>query len=143
MKAFISIKYHADHRNRERIEAISSVLEEGGYQTVCIVRDVEQWGRVQLSPDALMARTFEEIDSSDLVVIDLTEKGVGVGIEAGYAHAMGIPVVVIARKGADISKTLQGISRAVFWYEGWDELQELVKGGGAGAEASGPEQANR
>ena len=141
MKAFISIKYHADHRNRERIEAISSALEKGGYQTVCIVRDVEKWGDVQFSPETLMARTFEEIDSSDLVVIDLTEKGVGVGIEAGYAHASGIPVVVIARKGADVSKTLQGISRAVFWYEGWDELRELFKEGEAGAGES--ERANR
>jgi nucleoside 2-deoxyribosyltransferase len=73
------------------------------YYTMCIVRDVEKWGGVRLSPETLMARTFEEIDSSDLAVIDLTEKGVGVGIEAGYAHASGIPVVVIARKGADIS----------------------------------------
>jgi nucleoside 2-deoxyribosyltransferase len=64
---------------------------------MCIARDVEKWDWVQLSPDALMTRMIEEIDSSDMVVIDLTEKGVGVGIKAGYAHAIGIPVMVIAR----------------------------------------------
>jgi len=30
------------------------------------------------------------------MVVDLTEKGVGVGIEAGYARARGIPIVTIA-----------------------------------------------
>jgi nucleoside 2-deoxyribosyltransferase len=73
-----------------------------------------------------MARSFEEIDSSDLVVVDLTEKGVGLGIEAGYAHARGIPVVTIARQGADISQTLRGISAQVLWYEGRDDLKRVV-----------------
>jgi nucleoside 2-deoxyribosyltransferase len=140
MKAYIAIKYHADNRNRECIEAIAAALEERDYQTVCIVRDVEDWGRAQLSPEALMVRSFEEIDSSDLVVVDLTEKGVGLGIEAGYAHARGIPVVTIARQGADISQTLQGISHQVLWYEGWDDLKRVVSeigNRGMGDEGSG------
>jgi nucleoside 2-deoxyribosyltransferase len=140
MKAYIAIKYHADNRNRECIEAIAAALEERDYQTVCIVRDVEDWGRAQLSPEALMVRSFEEIDSSDLVVVDLTEKGVGLGIEAGYAHARGIPVVTIARRGADISQTLQGISHQVLWYEGWDDLKRVVSeigNRGMGDEGSG------
>ena len=74
-----------------------------------------------------MAKTFEEIDSSDVVVTDLTERGVGLGIEAGYAYAKGVPVVAIARKGSDISATLRGISRQVFWYAGWDELRLVVR----------------
>jgi nucleoside 2-deoxyribosyltransferase len=127
VKAYIAIKYHADNRNRDCIEAIAAALEERGYQTVCIVRDVEGWGRAQLSPESLMARSFEEIDSSDLVVVDLTEKGVGLGIEAGYAHARGIPVVTIARQGADISQTLRGISAQVLWYEGRDDLKRVVE----------------
>ena len=125
-KAFISIKYHADNRNREQIENISGVLEACGFETICIARDVERWGQVQLGPKALMARTFDEIATSDLVVVDLTEKGVGLGIEAGYAHAHAVPVVTIARKGSDISETLRGISRQVFEYEAFDDLKHLV-----------------
>jgi nucleoside 2-deoxyribosyltransferase len=127
MKAFISIKYHPDNRNRDHIEQIASALEANGFQTVCVVRDVEQWGHIHLSTQELMARTFDEIDSSDVVVIDLTEKGVGLGIEAGYAYARGVPVVTIARKGSDISATLRGISRQVFWYAGWDALRLVVR----------------
>ena len=57
--------------------------------------------------------------------MDLTEKGVGVGIEAGYAWAQGIPIVTIAKRGSDVSTTLQGISQAVLWYDEFDDLIEF------------------
>jgi nucleoside 2-deoxyribosyltransferase len=122
MKAFLSIKYFADHRNKNRIQAISSALKQNGIDSVCIARDVEKWSTVAFEPNELMARTFQEIDSCDWVIIDLTEKGVGVGIEAGYAHAKKIPIITIANKGADISNTLRGISRHVFLYDDFNAL---------------------
>jgi nucleoside 2-deoxyribosyltransferase len=98
-----------------------------------VVRDLEEWGRVQFTPDDLMRRSFALIDASDLVVVDLTEKGVGVGIEAGYAFAHGLPVVTVAEVGADISTTLRGISRAVLRYRTPDDLVEpLVRLRGQG-----------
>lgn len=122
MKAFISIKYHDDHCNKARIEKIAWALEQSGITSVCITRDIEKWGQIKFEPAELMRRTFAELDASDLVVVDLSEKGVGVGIEAGYAHAKHIPIVTIAQKGADISTTLRGISRDVFWYDESDGL---------------------
>ena len=128
MKAFISIKYREDNSNKHCIEKISSALEQNGFETVCVARDIEKWGGVQLSPEELMQRTFTEIDSSDLLVVDLTEKGVGLGIEAGYAYAKQIPIAVIARKGLDISTTLQGISQKLFLYEKFEDLTYFFKG---------------
>ena len=127
MKAYISIKYRADNSNKDCIENISSALEQNGFETVCIARDIEKWGGVQLSPHELMQRTFTEIDSSHLIVVDLTEKGVGLGIEAGYAYAKQIPIAVIARKGSDISTTLQGISQKLFLYEKCEDLTYFFK----------------
>ena len=122
MRAYLSIKFHADGRNRTTIERISALLEEQGLDTICITRDLEEWGQVSFAPRELMRQTFEAIEASDVVVIELTEKGVGVGIEAGYAAAMSIPVVTIARAGADVSETLRGISQNVVLYEEYDEL---------------------
>ena len=124
MKAYISIKYREDSSNRDCIEKISSALERNGFETVCVARDIEKWGQVQLSPHDLMQRAFAEIDSSNLIVVDLTEKGVGLGIEAGYAYAKQIPIVVIARRGSDISTTLRGIAMELFLY---DEFEDLVR----------------
>lgn len=123
MKVYISIKYREDNGNKDRIQKISSALERNGFETVCIARDIEKWGQVQLSPHELMQRAFAEIDSSNLLVVDLTEKGVGLGIEAGYAYAKQIPIVVIARRGSNISATLQGIAKKLSLY---DEFEDLV-----------------
>ncbi len=125
MKAYIGIKYHQDHKNRNSIESISAALRECGFEPICIVRDLEQWGRVQFKAKELMHKTFDVIDSSQVAVIDLSEKGVGLGIEAGYAFAKGIPVVTIAKRGADISTTLRGISCEIFWYDDFSELVEF------------------
>ena len=65
------------------------------------------------------------IDECDIVVIELSEKGVGLGIEAGYAYAQGIQVVSVAKRGSDISETLRGISSRVAFYESFDDLSPL------------------
>lgn len=125
-RVFLSIKYHANHVNRARIEAIITALAQRGAQGVCIARDVECWGECQFDAAELMRRTFVEIDASDLVMVDLTEKGVGIGIEAGYAYAKQIPIVTIAQRGADISETMRGISRAVLFYNDLAEVARAI-----------------
>ncbi len=128
MKAYISIKYREDNSNKDCIENIPAALVQNGFETVCIARDIEKWGQVELSPQELMRRTFTEIDSSNLIVVDLTEKGVGLGIEAGYAYAKQIPIVVIARKGSDISTTLQGIAQRLVLYGEFEDFNHLFQG---------------
>ncbi|MBV7329089.1 nucleoside 2-deoxyribosyltransferase [Chloroflexi bacterium TSY] len=124
MKAYLGIKFHPDNRNRSTIEAISQALANCGMECQCIRRDVEQWGAVDLgTPQALMAKTFEVIQACDLTIIELSEKGVGLGIEAGYAHAIGKRVFTIAKIGSDVSTTLAGISSKVYLYDKIEDLQ--------------------
>ncbi len=125
MKAYIGVKYHEDYRNKEIVDKISSTLEKTGYKTSCIVRDIENSRQREYNPQELMELTFKEIDECNLVIIDLTEKGVGLGIEAGYAFAKGIPVITIAKWGADISETLVGISKRVFFYDDTQDIEGL------------------
>jgi nucleoside 2-deoxyribosyltransferase len=126
MRVYIAIKYHADNANRPKIESISNIIGQIGSETIVIARDLEQWGAVHVTPNVLMQKSFEAIEACDLVLIDLTEKGVGIGIEAGYAYAKSIPIVTIAEQGADISTTLQGISRTCFWYENDEALTTFL-----------------
>jgi len=125
MKAYLAIKFHPDGANRARVERICAALEAAGIESVCVIRDLEHWGQVHFEPGELMRRSFELLDGCDLLIVELTEKGVGVGIEAGYAHAKGIPVVTIAEAGADVSETLRGISREVLNYQTSAELVEF------------------
>ena len=85
-------------------------------------------GISRFNPKELMKITFEEIGSSDIVIVEFSEKGVGLGIEAGYAWAKEIPVWVIAQEGVEISTTLQGISTRIIFYEEMNDLKRKLRG---------------
>ncbi|NLY46073.1 MAG: nucleoside 2-deoxyribosyltransferase [Tissierella sp.] len=125
MKAYIGIKYYQDYRNKLIIEEISSVLESKGFETICLARDIDTKDLIISSSQMLMKLTFEKIEDCDLVVIDLSEKGVGLGIEAGYAFAKGIPILTIAKRGSEISETLEGISKEIIFYESIGDLENI------------------
>jgi nucleoside 2-deoxyribosyltransferase len=127
MKIFLSIKYHADNGNRPQIEGITAALRQRGWEVICVMRDIEEWGERPLPANDLMAQTFAAIEDCDLLLVELAEKGVGIGIEAGYAHARGIPIVVVAPTGGDISTTLQGIARRFGWYETYEEIGSYLE----------------
>ena len=123
---YLAIKFHADHRNRNLVDRISAVFEKHGLTTVCVARDFEQWGQVSFDAHDLMQRALEAIHRSAAVVVEFTEKGVGLGIEAGYAAALDIPVFVLLRPEAEVSTTLDGISTDVFRYADDDSLNDSV-----------------
>ncbi|MEA3357552.1 MAG: nucleoside 2-deoxyribosyltransferase [Patescibacteria group bacterium] len=128
MKVYIAVKFHDDARNRKLIEVVSSALEENGFEPVCFVRDYERYGKVKFSAEEMVEKALAAIKDSDLLVLDLTEKGVGLGIEAGFAHANNIPIITIAKENSDISKTLEGISKRVIFYNNPEELPEKLRG---------------
>ena len=93
-----------------------------GQKPVVLLKTSSNGGFITFTSSELMQRSFQEIDASDVVLVDLTEKGVGIGIEAGYAFSKGIPVITIALARSDISTTLGGILTKVFWYANYDDL---------------------
>ncbi len=125
MKAFFGVKYHKDEKNKDKINSIISALEKLNLEVVCLT--TKDYGKSNETPaQELMEEAFEEIRASDLVIIELTEKGVGLGIEAGYARSNDIPVYTIAEKGSDVSKTLKGISERVIMYKDPMDLVEKL-----------------
>lgn len=122
MKAYLVIKFKEDNSNKNLIEAISIVLKKMDIETIVMARDYEKWGEVKFTPEVLMQKTFEIIDSSDLLIVEFSEKGVGIGIEAGYAFAKLKPIFIIAKEGSDISSTLQGIAKDIIFYNNPEEL---------------------
>lgn len=122
MRAYLAIKFHEDMSNRQLIEQLALHLSLQGIETSIMVRDHERWGEKQFPPGELMKITFEEINICDLLIVETTEKGVGLGIEAGYAYAKGIPIIVIAKEGADISQTLRGVAHKVISYKDPEEV---------------------
>lgn len=116
VRVFLSIKYYEDNRNRVFIEEFSYVLRQRSIDLVCIVRDVEAWGSVSFNPKELMAATFALIRSCEYLVVDLSEKGIGLGIEVGYAAAQQIPILAIAPKNTEFSTTILGVAYSCIEY---------------------------
>ena len=121
-QAYIGIKYYKDNRNQPEITQLSRQLEQSGYKTVCIARDVEKWGAVHLPPSELMLHTFTEIDRSDLIVMEMSEKGVGLGIEAGYAYAKGKYLLIVLKNERELSSTMAGIASKIIRYQSLEQL---------------------
>jgi 2'-deoxynucleoside 5'-phosphate N-hydrolase len=123
-QAYLAIKYHPDNRNRGEIERLSAVIGRCGLLPVCVTRHVEHWGAIALEPQELMLKTFALIDSCVVVIVVLNEKGVGLGIEAGYARAKSIPIVVLISNGKEVPTTMRGICDVVIEYA--DEASSAV-----------------
>jgi nucleoside 2-deoxyribosyltransferase len=122
MKIYLAIKFHSDNQNRPLIDNLAMHLTRQGHSVVCAVKDFENWGKTAFEPPTLLNMAFEAIEKSDLVLIEATEKGMGVGIEAGFAFARNIPIVTIAKIDSDISVNLKSLSERVIFYSEVTEI---------------------
>ncbi|TCK98051.1 hypothetical protein EDC19_0466 [Natranaerovirga hydrolytica] len=127
MKFYLGIKFHNDLSNKDLIERICSIAEQQKHQIICDHRDLEEWGEISFSLKELMIKTFEFIENSDAVIIEFSESGVGLGIEAGFAVAKNIPVYVLLPKGRELSPTMQGICKKCFEYETDEDIQQMFR----------------
>ena len=75
----------------------------------------------------MMNIAFKEIDKSDFLIVELTKKAIGVGIEVGYAFAKRKPIIYIKRGNAKHSTTVDGCSDFVIEYENEIHLSEEVE----------------
>lgn len=122
MNAYLGIKFHEDLSNKEFIESLADSIEKAGIRVVVFHRDFEKWGEISFKPEELMKKTFEFIKKSDLLIIEFSEKGVGLSIEAGFAYANNIPIWIIAKKSSKISETIKGIAKEIILYDNFNDL---------------------
>lgn len=76
----------------------------------------------------MMELAFEEIEKYDIMVVEVSKKAIGVGVEAGFAKAKGKPIVYVRRKNTPYSTTIGGISDYKIEYQNEHHLEsELEK----------------
>lgn len=75
----------------------------------------------------MMSIAFEEIDNSFFLIVELTKKAIGVGIEVGYAVAKQKPIIYIKRKNAKHSTTVARCSNFSIEYENEFHLSEEIE----------------
>lgn len=66
--------------------------------------------------------TKEVIESCDIFVLDASAPSTGAGIETGWAHAAGVPIIVIHEKGSVPSTVVAYVAKVAFEYESPEDL---------------------
>lgn len=126
MRAFLSIKFWGDDRNRQDVEGVISAIEEAGLEVFCFRRDAGNWGEIEFKPGEMMGSTFDEICKSDFLIADVADWPIGVGVEAGYAAAKGIPVICICPEDKKVANTVVGLADNVVRYKNYVDLSKQL-----------------
>ena len=61
--------------------------------------------------------TKEDIESCDAFVVDVSMHSTGAGIEMGWAHAGGVPIIAIHEKGSAPSSVVGYVATIAFEYD--------------------------
>jgi hypothetical protein len=126
LHSFFALKFHDGDEDRPKVEAIEKALNQAGITITVMARDVEKWGQARI-PEGKTLMTdyaFPALKQCDCNIIEFSEKGVGLGINAGYCYAIGKPIFVIAKTGSDISTTISNLATKVILYDKPEDLIE-------------------
>jgi len=117
--AYISVSYSNRKHLSQEIEVIKRTLTASDFQPFVFV---DEYSFAAQKETEMMKQATNDISKSSVLVAEMTEKAVGVGLEVGYAAALGIPVLYLKREGAEYSKTVGGLSTAVISYADANDL---------------------
>ncbi len=119
--AFIGIKFPAP----PRIEMIKEAVIAAGLEVRCFATD---WEKEAMGTDKeMMEDAFSWIDESDLVIQEVTETSIGVGIEAGYVHLKEKPLIILYQRDAKVSGSIKGIADLEIEYDMASDITEKLK----------------
>ncbi len=122
MKVFITSSFGD---SKKAIEQLCSIVKSAGFDDFSFIRDVENYQKVFAKSKDLMQSSKEEIQKSDVLLIDMTDKPTGRAIEAGIAYALGKKIIVIMKKGVEIKDTTRGIADLIIEY---DKIEDIISG---------------
>lgn len=75
-----------------------------------------------------MQQAMKDIDRCDLLIAETSDKGIGIGIEVGYAKAKNKPVIYVRHNTAEHSATVSGISDFQIVYVDAEDLKKQLSG---------------
>ncbi|HEV8284602.1 MAG TPA: nucleoside 2-deoxyribosyltransferase [Chitinophagaceae bacterium] len=123
MTAYISLSYSKRMRMDKELNAIISTLKEFKIVPFTFVDNY----KFDLTREReMMQQAMVDINNCDLLIAETSDKGIGIGIEVGYAKAKDKPVIYIRQKDAEHSTTVSGISDFQIVYTDINDLQNQL-----------------
>ena len=123
MQAYISISYNERKNMDSVVEGIKEVLHD---QKIIPFVFVDEFKFNVEQEKEMMQQAMRSIEKSDILIAEVSDKGIGIGIEVGYAKAKGKPVIYLRNTNAEHSTTVSGISDFHIVYNDETELKQLL-----------------
>ena len=122
MKAYISISYNRRKSLNAEVNGIKETLLDQKIESFVFV---DEFKFNSSQENEMIQQAMRSIDESDLLIAEVSDKAIGIGIEVGYAKAKGKTVIYIRNENAEHSTTVSGISDFNIVYKDVTGLKEL------------------
>lgn len=123
MRAYISVSFSKRKSVDEEITAIMDILKKFKISSLVFVDDYKFFLSAE---EQMMDQAMYEIEKCDLLIAETSNKGIGIGIEAGYAKAKGKTVFYLRNRDAAHSTTVSGISDYRIVYSDTNDLRKQL-----------------
>ena len=121
--AFVSASFAHKDALAPSLDAIRQALESADVHAHIFVE------AYTFAPDdqrAMMAATQADLRAADLLVAEITHKAIGVGIEIGFAAALGLPIIYARHADAEPSTTVGGLATHTIVYHSPADLRDQL-----------------
>ena len=127
MQAYIAISYNKRPLLEPELNAMKHSLQQAAITPFVFV---DNYSFLPAQEKEMMQHAFAAIDKSDLLIAEVSDKAIGIGVEVGYAKAKNKPVIYLRNATAEHSTTIAGTSDHIIIYEGIaglrNQLTELL-----------------
>ncbi len=118
---YISCSFSLHKKLENEITLLKEVITSNNYKPFVFI---ENYTFTAKQEKEMMQKALNDIDNSCCLFAETTDKGIGIGIEAGYAKAKGKPVIYLRKSEAEHSTTLSGMADFCIIY---DDLEDLKR----------------
>jgi nucleoside 2-deoxyribosyltransferase len=123
--AYISVSFRKKEVLRKELTAITDTLNCFKIQPFVFV---DNYVFSPAQEKQMMQQAMNDIDRCDLLIAETSDKGIGIGIEVGYAKAKNKPVIYVRHNTVEHSTTVSGISDFQIVYVDDDDLKKQLSG---------------
>ena len=121
-KAYLAISYSNRKLFNKEVNSLKNYLLTKNIELLVFV---DKYNFAPNQEQEMMQTAFNEIDSSDILIAELTTKSIGVGIEIGYAVAKNKPVFYLRKTTSEYSTTAAGSSKFSIKYN--NEIDLIIE----------------
>jgi len=124
MKAYISVSYSKRKFLNKELNAIVEALNKLSIEPFVFV---DNYNFDLTQQRQMMEQVMIDIENCDFLIAETSDKGIGIGIEVGYAKAKNKPVIYVRQKTTEHSTTVSGISDYKIVYTDTEDLKKQIK----------------